>query len=152
MALSPSRLTVAVLLLAGVLAGSIVLGNIQPDAAVAPPISHYWVLTQANCLPPQSDALTPGLCKPADVPVNGLIEIQLPGTPATWTVESVSPNLTFTGSQKLPNPQRIDGTSELLLYDFFAARAGVATIVMREFPPTISTTPSGIFTYTFNVK
>lgn len=152
MSLTPSRLAVSLLLLAGVFAGGIVLAGTQPRASTPPPISHYWVLTQSNCLPPQADALQPGLCKPADIPVNGLIEIQLPATPATWTVQSASPNVTFTGSQTLPNPQRIEGTSELVLWDFFAARAGTGTIVLREFPPTISDTPSGIFTYTFNVK
>lgn len=152
MSLSASRLTVGVLLAAGVLAGGVGLASMQRSAAVAPPISHYWVLTQANCLPPQADPLQPGVCKPADVRVNGVIEIQLPATPATWTVQSVSPTLTFTGSTKLPNPERIAGTSELILWDFLAARPGTATVVMREFPPTISTTPSGIFTYTFNVK
>ena len=148
--MSRSGLTAGVLLVAG-LAGGIVSANMQPQAT-PPPISHYWVLTQANCLPPQADPLQPGVCKPAEVPVNGLVEIQLPMTPATWTVQSVSPNFTFTGSQKLPNPQRIAGTSELVLLDFVAARAGAGTIVVREFPPTIADTPSGIFTYTFNVK
>lgn len=152
MPFTPSRVIVGAALIAGVLAAGVVLANMQPSAATAPPISHYWVLTQANCLPPQADALQPGVCKPADIPVNGLIEIQLPATPATWTVQSSSPNLTFTGRTTLPNPLRIEGTSEIVLLDFFAASVGTATVVVREFPPTISTSPSGIFTYTFNVK
>jgi len=152
MALTHSRFVASVLIVAGVLVGAIVLANIQPTAAqTAPPISHMWVLSQAYCLPPQSDPMVAGLCKPQDVPQFGQIEIQLPGTPSTWTVQSVSPNLTPAGTQKLPNAGRITGTNELFLFDFLATSKGVGTIVIREFPPVISTSPSGVFTFTFNV-
>ena len=151
MAFTPSRPVVGALLVAGLLVGGIVLANMQPSAATVPTISHMWVLSQSFCLPPQSDPNVPGLCKPQDVPQFGEIEIQLPGTPATWTIQSMSPNLTLLGRQTLPNAGRIAGTSELFLFDFSPTAKGVGTIVIREFPPTISTSPSGIFTFTFNV-
>ncbi len=150
MALTPSRLTVALLAAAGVVAGGMVVANMQ-RAETTPPISHMWVLSQASCLPPQSAPNVAGLCKAQDVPQFGEIEIQLPGTPSTWTVQSVSPNLRPVGTETLPNAGRIAGTSELFLFDFSATSKGVGTIVIREFPPVISTTPSGTFTFTFNV-
>jgi hypothetical protein len=151
MALVPSPRIAAAVVVVAVLVGGIVLANRQPSAATAPAISHLWVLSQASCLPPQSDPTVPGICKPQDVPQFGEIEIQLPGTPATWTIQSMSPNLALLGKQTLPNPGRLAGTSELFLFDLSPISKGVGTIVIREFPPTISTSPSGIFTFTFNV-
>jgi hypothetical protein len=148
--ITPLRLVVAGLGLAGLVAATATLASIDPPAPALPPISHVYVLTQANCLPPQGDAS--GNCKAQDVPVGAGIEIQLPSTPAVWTVVSISPNLTATTTERLPNPGRLAGTSELTLWDFTAVRAGSATVVLREFPPTISATPSGTFIYTFNVQ
>lgn len=145
-----SPLSLASIGFVGILAAAVGFAAIDPPAPTPPPISHTYVLTQANCLPPQGDAT--GLCKAQEVPVGAGIEIQLPGTPAIWTLVSASPNLTPTGTVRLPNPGRITGTGELFGWDFAAVRAGNATVVLREFPPTISTTPSGTFTYTFQVR
>jgi hypothetical protein len=150
MAITPLRLAVVGLGLAGLMAATAALAGIDPPAPTLPPISHMYVLTQANCLPPQGDAS--GNCKAQDVPAGAEIEIQLPSMLAVWTLASISPHLTATGTEKLPNPGRLAGTSELTLWDFTAVRAGMATIVLREFPPTISTTPAGTFTYTFNIQ
>jgi hypothetical protein len=39
----------------------------------------------------------------------------------------------------------------IFVFVFDAVRAGDAPVVVREFPPTFTTTPSGLFTYTFLV-
>lgn len=122
------------------------------SAAKYPPVSTMYIVNQTLCLAPQAEDGN-GTCKPVIVKAGATIMVQLPGTPSTWTVVSASPNLTPVGSlEKLSNPGRLDNTAEIFQWHYTAARAGDATLVMREFPPTISTTPSGTFTYTFQIR
>ena len=115
-------------------------------------VSRTYVLSQAYCLPPQIDPQQPGQCKAQDVHVGAKLAIQLPGTPAVWTLVSVSPNLSYTGTTRLPNQGRIAGTSEIFVFEFEAVRGGDATIEIREFPPAISASASGSFSYPIHVK
>ena len=148
MRLTPARIFIVVLLLGGV--GFLLRARAQGPGY--PPVSNTYVVNQTICLSPQAlDAN--GACKPLPVTAGATVEIQLPGTPATWTLVSSSPNLVLSGPKvTLPNPGRTMGTSELFVWDFAASRAGDATVVFREFPPTISGSAAGLFTYTFQVR
>ena len=134
------------------LGGAGFLLRARAQAPGYPPVSNTYVVNQSSCLEPQAlDAN--GACRPLAVTAAATVEVQLPGTPATWTLVSSSPNMVSTGPpRRLPNPGRTQGTSEIFVWDFAANRAGDATVVFREFPPTISTSPSGLFTYTFQVR
>lgn len=117
-----------------------------------PPVSTMYIVNHTLCLAPQAEDGS-GICKAAPIRTGASIMLQLPGTPSTWSIVSASPNLTpIGGLEKLPNSGRIDGTSEIYQWHFTAARAGDATLVMREFPPAISGNPAGTFTYTFQVR
>ncbi len=123
----------------------------QDSRAIYPPVSNLFIVNQTICLPPQ--VVEGSTCKPVTVAAGAVVMLQLPANPASWTIVSASPNLVPQGVvERLPNPGRYDGTSELLQWHFSATRAGDATLVMREFPPTISGSPAGTFTYTFQIR
>ena len=136
-----------------ILLGVLIRARAQDSGAGAyPPVSNMFVVNQTLCLAPQVDEAS-GMCKPVAIAAGAMITLQLPGTPAVWSIVSASPNLVATGPvERIPNPDRLPGTSELFSWQFHAARAGEATLVMREFPPAISTTPRGTFTYTFQIR
>lgn len=115
-----------------------------------PPASNSYIVNQTICLGLQA-ADANGACKPVGAVVGSMIMVQLPANPASWTIASLSPNLVQEGRiDRLPNPGRYQGTSELYQWRFLATGAGDATLVMRETPRTIS--PSGTFTYTFRIR
>jgi len=154
MAFFRRNLPVAIGLALAILLGVLLRARAQgPGTTVAyPPVSNMYYVNQTLCLAPQVDEGT-GICKPVPVAAGAMIELQLPGTPAAWTIVSASPNLVAEGAvERIPNPDRLAGTSDLFSWRFHAARAGEATLVMREFPPVISTTPRGTFTYTFQIR
>jgi predicted secreted protein len=138
-------LAVMVVLVAGFLLRGRARGSRYPR------INNTFIVNQTMCLPPQIPDAN-GACKPTTLTVGSTLEVQLPGNPATWTIVSTSPNLTPSGQMAMDNAGRIDGTSQIFTWDFKVARAGTATLVMHESPPTISGTPSGVFTYTFQIQ
>lgn len=118
-----------------------------------PPASRRWIVNQTICLPPYGSAGQPTMCEPQSVPVGGLIEVQLPGTPSTWQVLSNSPNLVPAGSPyRLANPGRLTGTSELYVFDFNVVGPGDARIAVQESPAFVAPEPSGTFIYSFAVQ
>jgi predicted secreted protein len=135
-----------------ILLGALMHGRAQSSNRDYPPVSNMYIVNQTLCIAPQAVDGN-GTCKPVTVANGAMLMLQLPGTPATWSLVSVSPNLVPEGPvERIPNIGRLDGTSELFSWHFRAARTGDATLVMREFPPVVSTTPGGTFTFTFQIR
>src|SRR5262249_30867107 len=119
-----------------------------PSAAGGPPLRNIYVLTQAYCLAPQG---TSGKCHLQELPVGATLEIQLPGTPSVWNVASVSPTLEASGAKKYPDPDRVEGTSEIYVFTFKATKEGAGTVVFKEAPAFLSK-PGGTWTFPIHVK
>ena len=97
-----------------IILGVLMRARAQDSGAVSnPPVSNTYIVNQTLCLAPQAEDAS-GTCRPAAVTTGAMIMVQLPGTPATWSLVSASPNLVAEGPvERLPNPGRLDGTSEL---------------------------------------
>jgi len=127
-----------------------------PAVSGQPPLRNIYVVTQAYCLAPQAPAPA-RRCRDQELPIGATLEVQLPGTPSVWTVWAVPPTLEATGSKKLPSPNRVEGTSEVYIFTFKAARAGTTNLVFKETPPLLSEPAfcqpqCGSFTFRVTVK
>ena len=124
-----------------------------PTALGQPPLRNIYVVTQAYCLKPQ--VAPDGKCHRQDVQLHATLEVQLPGTPSVWTVESLPSQLQKLGSKRLPSPNRVEGTSEIYVFTFKAGPdLGSADLVFKETPPLLSkfSKPGGKFTFRVTVK
>jgi hypothetical protein len=124
-----------------------------PTALGQPPLRNIYVVTQAYCLEPQLEP--DGKCHPQSVPVGKTLEVQLPGTPSVWTVESPPNQFEFLRRKKLPSPDRVEGTSDIYIFTFkVGLPQGSVDLVFKETPPLLSkfSKPVGKFTFRVTVK
>jgi hypothetical protein len=120
-----------------------------PTALGQPPLRNIYVVTQAYCLKPQATA---GKCHPQSVPVGATLEVQLPGTPSVWKVESPPNQLEFLRRKMLPSPDRVEGTSDIYIFTFKVnLPVGSVDLVFKETPAFLSK-PTGKFTFRVTVK
>lgn len=131
-----------------------------PAPVLAPELPPRFVLTQAICLPRGSrephrqGPPTPPVsqlprCDPQTVPVGARVQIQVPGTPARWTLGKHSPGVVPLGERRLPSPGRVRGTLELYVFDFLVLAPGEARVALHESPAWVVS--SGTFEYPLRV-
>jgi hypothetical protein len=112
-----------------------------------------YVLTQALCidLGPDGQPLPRATCRMQEVPVNAIVEVQVPGTPSQWSVTETPATLTgLDAPVRLPSPGRVSGTAEVWVFTFRAQRAGSGFITLREDPKLL--TPAGTFRFPITVR
>jgi hypothetical protein len=86
-----------------------------------------------------------GLWVPQTVPTNSHVQVQLPGDPIRWyndpdcapnslTTDLELANTEYLGSHTLPNPERIEGTSAIYVFDYHITGVGAIAICLRPDP------------------
>lgn len=104
-----------------------------------------FILTQALCLwpqvPEQLQVPEPpaGDCRAQEVPVNAAVQIQLPGTPAAWSVRDHSHGVVSTRRPyRIANPGRYPGADEIWVFDFVVTHPDSVFIELEESSPVVS--------------
>lgn len=87
------------------------------------------------------------------------LQVQLPGNPSLWTFQpDQSRNVVYLGRTMVFSPDRIDGTSSILVFDLALApnaadgTEGQVTFTTEELPPSLdNVVPNGVFVVRFTV-
>lgn len=115
-----------------------------PDSPLAPADPEGWkyIFTQQHR---DEMFFWNGLWVPQTVPTNSRIQVQLPGDPIRWyndadcspsslTTALESATTEYLGSHILPNPERIEGTSAIYVFDYRVTSVGATAICLRPDP------------------